>query len=61
MYSINKFQYNNKVLNISNMVPSIGSQIRTSVLNRSIIFGTAISYGHSSQGLTSTMTIGIEQ
>ena len=61
MYSINKFQYNNKVLNISNMVPSIGSQIRTSVLNRSIILGTAISYGHSSEGLTSTMTIGIEQ
>ena len=43
------------------MVPSIGSQIRTSVLNRSIIIGTAISYGHSSEGLTSTMTIGIEQ
>tara|TARA_B100001250_G_C19781418_1_gene782034 strand:- start:240 stop:1148 length:909 start_codon:yes stop_codon:yes gene_type:complete len=53
--SINKFKYNERVLKISNFTPSCGTTFKY----KSILLATSFSYGQRSEGISSSITIGL--
>ena len=59
VYSINKFLYNENILNVVNVVPSLGTEINAYILNKNLVFATSVSYDFRVGDILSTMTIGI--